>query len=119
MSRRLEEVVLFLKKEPKNFYSSGLALPGKGRSQTYKSFLLLFFKKEVLASCSVLARHWAMSDEDLDHLITSLAASMALPLDPAHRAGVAANLRRLLAQAELVMSVPLPPGTEPAPIFRP
>jgi hypothetical protein len=60
-----------------------------------------------------------MPDEDLDHLITGLAAATGLPLDPAHRAGVAANFARLLAQANIVMAVPLPPGTEPAPIFRP
>jgi len=60
-----------------------------------------------------------MSDEDLDLLIAGLAVATGLPLDPAHRAGVAANFGRLLAQADLVMAVPLPPETEPAPIFRP
>ncbi len=60
-----------------------------------------------------------MTDEDLDRLITGLAAAIALPLAPAHRAGVSANFRRLLAEAEIVMSVPLEPETEPAPIFRP
>jgi hypothetical protein len=81
--------------------------------------LLLFFKKEGLASFYELARHWAMTDEDLDQLITGLAAGITLPINSAHREGVATNLRRLLAQAEIVMAVPLPPGTEPAPIFRP
>jgi hypothetical protein len=60
-----------------------------------------------------------MRDEDLDRLITGLAAATGLPLDPAHRPGVAANVARLLAQADIVMAVPLPPDTEPAPIFRP
>jgi hypothetical protein len=60
-----------------------------------------------------------MSDEELDHLITGLAAATTLPLDSAHRPGVAANLRRLLAQAAIVMDAALPPDTEPAPIFRP
>jgi len=60
-----------------------------------------------------------MPDEDLDPLITSLTAAMALPLDPAHRTGVTANLRRLLDQADIVMAAPVPPETEPAPIFRP
>jgi hypothetical protein len=81
--------------------------------------LLLFFKKEVLASCFPQPDIGVMSDEDLDHLITSLSTAVGLPIDPAHRSGVADNLGRLLAQAELVMSVPLPPGMEPAPIFRP
>jgi len=57
-----------------------------------------------------------MSDDDL---VTTLAAAIALPLDPAHREGVALNFGRLLAQAEIVMGVALPPETEPAPIFRP
>ncbi len=60
-----------------------------------------------------------MSNEELDRLITGLAAALALPLDPAHRAGVCTHLRGLLAQADIVMSVALPPETEPAPIFRP
>jgi len=60
-----------------------------------------------------------MSDEDLDQLTTSLAAAIGLPLAPAHRPGVAANLGRLLAQADIVMAVPVPADTEPAPIFRP
>jgi hypothetical protein len=60
-----------------------------------------------------------MTDEDLDRLMTGLAAATGLPLDPAHRPGVAANFRRLLAQGGIVMSVPVPPDMEPAPIFRP
>jgi len=60
-----------------------------------------------------------VSDEELDRLITGLSAAMALPLDPAHREGVFTNLRQLLAQADIVMSVVFPPETEPAPIFRP
>jgi hypothetical protein len=60
-----------------------------------------------------------MSDEELHRLMTGLAAATALPLDPAHHPGVSANLRGLLAQADIVMSVDFPPETEPAPIFRP
>jgi hypothetical protein len=60
-----------------------------------------------------------MSDEDLDLLITGLAAAIGLALDPAHRGGVAVNFGRLLAQADIVMAVPLPLDTEPAPVFRP
>jgi hypothetical protein len=60
-----------------------------------------------------------MSDEDLDFLTTGLAAAIGLALDPAHRVGVAANFGRLLAQADIVMAVPLPLDTEPAPVFRP
>jgi hypothetical protein len=39
----------FLKKEAKNFCESELAVSGKAAAGTVKSFLLLFFKKEVLA----------------------------------------------------------------------
>jgi hypothetical protein len=60
-----------------------------------------------------------MTDDDLDRLVTGLAAAVGLPLDPAHRPGVTANFRRLLAQGDIVMSVAVPPDTEPAPIFRP
>jgi hypothetical protein len=44
----------FLKKEPKNFYESGLSLSGKAKAETNKSFLLLFFKKEGLAFAPLL-----------------------------------------------------------------
>jgi hypothetical protein len=57
-----------------------------------------------------------MTDVDL---VTALAAAIGLPLNPAHREGVALNLARLLTQGDIVLSVPLPPDTEPAPIFRP
>ncbi len=60
-----------------------------------------------------------MSDEEIDRLVTGLAMAMALPLDPAHREGVCTNFRRFLDQADIVMSIAIPPETEPAPIFRP
>ncbi len=56
---------------------------------------------------------------DPDPLITALAAAIDLPIDPQHRPAIATNLIRLLAQSKIVMSVPIPPETEPAPIFRP
>jgi hypothetical protein len=45
----------FEKKEAKKLYSSGCGLPRMARTQTRKSFLVLFFKKELLpqtAGCS-------------------------------------------------------------------
>jgi hypothetical protein len=60
-----------------------------------------------------------MNDDEIDRLVTGLAAATGVPLDPAYRPGVAANLMRLLAQGDIVMSVALPFDTEPAPIFRP
>jgi hypothetical protein len=45
-----KEALLFLKKEAKNFYPFGFGVADKLRAQMDKSFLLLFFKKEALAS---------------------------------------------------------------------
>jgi len=59
-----------------------------------------------------------MNDDDLDRLVTGLAAAIGLPIDPAHRPGVVANFGRLLAQGDIVMGVDVLPETEPAPIFR-
>jgi len=42
-----------------------------------------------------------------------------LPIDAAHRPGVAINLERLAQMAALVMEFPLPDEAEPAPVFRP
>ncbi len=57
-------------------------------------------------------------EQDVDQLVTCLAASIRLPIDPADRPDVIAHFRRLLAQAELVMQVALPIDMEPAPVFR-
>jgi hypothetical protein len=48
-----EESSSFLKKEPKNFWTK-LALSGEAAAKSGESFLLLFFKKEVLpyAACA-------------------------------------------------------------------
>lgn len=42
-----------------------------------------------------------------------------LPVPDAYRAGVIANLERLLQLGELVMNFPLPDDIEVAPVFRP
>ncbi len=84
-----------------------------------KVFCFFFSKKKALLPLPNCPDSGRMTDEDLDHLITGLAAATGLPLDPAHRPGVAANFKRLLAQADIVMSVAVPRDTEPAPIFRP
>ncbi len=57
--------------------------------------------------------------QDLEHLVTSLSASVGLPIDPAHLADVSLNLGRLLAEGRKLMQVPLPIEMEPAPVFRP
>ncbi len=52
---------------------------------------------------------------EIDHL----ALAVDLVIDPRHKHGVALNMERLLEQARLVMEVPLPNETEPAPVFVP
>jgi hypothetical protein len=48
-----------------------------------------------------------------------VAAALQLPLDPAHRTGVAQNLQRAAAIAAPLLAAPLPPDSEAAPIFTP
>ncbi len=48
---------------------------------------------------------------------TRVAAALDLPLDPAHRPGVAANLERTAALAAPFLAFPLPDSAEPAPVF--
>jgi len=50
--RRQEEVLFLQKKHQKNSYSLGDLAPAEATPPGHKSFLLLFFKKEVLASFS-------------------------------------------------------------------
>ncbi|MBF2076946.1 MAG: DUF4089 domain-containing protein [Synechococcales cyanobacterium T60_A2020_003] len=54
-----------------------------------------------------------------DTYTTLTAALLNLPIDPAYRPGVIANLERTEAIAQLVMEFPLPEDLEPAPIFVP
>ena len=60
-----------------------------------------------------------LSDKDAIAAATAMAKALGLELIQEHRAGVALNLARLMAQAQLVMSVPLPGDLEPASIFTP
>jgi hypothetical protein len=54
-----------------------------------------------------------------DATVDALAALLGLPIDPAHRPGVAMNLARIAALAALVTEFPLPDAAEPAPVFTP
>jgi hypothetical protein len=51
--------------------------------------------------------------------VEALAAVLGLDIPPQYLAGIAENLERLLAQAKLINEIELPPGSEPAPVFRP
>ena len=54
-----------------------------------------------------------------DDDVMRLARMAGLTIDPAHLPGVVRNLDILMAQAGLLMSPPIDPLVEPAPVFRP
>jgi hypothetical protein len=56
---------------------------------------------------------------DPEALIAALLPASGIPLDPAWRAAVAANLRVAGAIAAALQGVPLPDAVEPAPVFEP
>ena len=61
----------------------------------------------------------SLSDEQLGTQADIGAAALGLTLTPQSRAAVIANLRILTDQAEIFADVPLAPGDDPLPIFRP
>jgi hypothetical protein len=52
-------------------------------------------------------------------LAEQAARFLALPLDPAHLPGIAANLALLQSHAARILALDLPSETEPAPVFVP
>jgi hypothetical protein len=54
----------------------------------------------------------------LDDFIDVAARALGLPLEPAWRGAVRANLEVTLRQAVLVTEFPLPDEAEPAPVFK-
>ena len=59
-----------------------------------------------------------MTRDPLDDFIDAAARALDLPLEPAWRPVVKANLLVTLRQAGLVAELALPDDTEPAPVFR-
>jgi hypothetical protein len=55
---------------------------------------------------------------DADAYVDAASRALNLPLDPAHRPGVVANMQRIAHFAAIVMEPPLDEGYEPAPVFR-
>jgi hypothetical protein len=55
--------------------------------------------------------------DPLDDLVAAAAHALALPLDPAWKGAVKANLAVTFALATLVAEFPLPDEAEPAPVF--
>ena len=61
----------------------------------------------------------ALSDPTtLDSYIDALTAALGLPIDPAWKPAVRANLEVSLKLARMVDEFPLPDETEPASVFR-
>lgn len=60
-----------------------------------------------------------MDDATLDAFADSGLALLGLPVDPAWRPGIRANLRVSLAFAHRVAGFALPDEAEPAPVFTP
>ncbi|NMJ43577.1 DUF4089 domain-containing protein [Roseomonas sp. JC162] len=56
---------------------------------------------------------------DPEALIAALLPATGIPLDPAWRAAVAANLRVAGAIATVLQAFSLPDSTEPAPVYEP
>lgn len=56
--------------------------------------------------------------EPIEVLTAAMAKTLALPIEPAWRAGVAFNLQLILAHAKRVDEFSPPDGTEPAPVFH-
>jgi len=55
---------------------------------------------------------------DLGAFIDSGVKLLGIPLDPAWRDGVEANLAVIFRQAEAAMTVDIPDQADPAPMFR-
>lgn len=60
-----------------------------------------------------------MTEEQAEAFVNAAAAALDLPVDPAHRPGVIANLRLAARMAALVEAKALTVHQEPAPVFRP
>lgn len=59
-----------------------------------------------------------MPSPPLDDFIAAASTALDLPLDPAWKASVKANLEVTLRLANLVAEFPLPDEAEPAPVFK-
>ena len=59
-----------------------------------------------------------MPSPPLDDFIAAAAAALDLPLDPAWKGAVKANLEVTLRHAATVAECPVPDEAEPAPVFR-
>ena len=54
---------------------------------------------------------------DMAAVVEAQALAIGLPLDPAHLPGTIQNFSLIAMMAQAVMSFPMPPEVEPAPVF--
>jgi Protein of unknown function (DUF4089) len=66
---------------------------------------------------SARANSTRVSHETLDHFIGAAAHALALPVEPAWKAAIKANLEVTLRLAASFADFPLPDDAEPAPVF--
>jgi hypothetical protein len=59
-----------------------------------------------------------LDDTGAEAIIGAMAPLIGLPIEPAWREAVAANLKAVSNAARLVMEFPLEDEVEPAPVFR-
>src|SRR5262247_3756178 len=58
------------------------------------------------------------NEQQLEQLIDASAAALALPIDPAWKPTIKANLEVTLRLAQMVAELELPDEAEPAPVFE-
>jgi len=57
--------------------------------------------------------------KDAEAYVMAAAAAIDLPIPPEYLAGTVLNFERSAALAKQLMDFPLPPETEPAPVYKP
>jgi hypothetical protein len=57
--------------------------------------------------------------KDAEVYVTAAAKAIDLPIPPEYLPGAVLNFERSAALAKQLMDFPLPPGTEPAPVYKP
>jgi hypothetical protein len=75
-------------------------------------------RKAVRAPAAKRTRAKRARHDPLDRLVDAAASALALPLDPAWKPMVKANLEVTLRLASLFADFPLPDDAEPAPVFK-
>jgi hypothetical protein len=65
-----------------------------------------------------MEEHWMRPEQDVDAYVDAAAEILGLPLDPAWKPAVKANLIVNLRLAAMVAELELPDEAEPAPVFE-